>query len=93
MMKANALYDRYYLSYSGVSLPLKLVSPMQPNEIENRNTFFGAMLDGAGREAIIHKVVYGEVEMSHNYGFDDAGKLLWAEITNVDDETQRLEFN
>ncbi|TVZ38802.1 hypothetical protein P886_3184 [Alteromonadaceae bacterium 2753L.S.0a.02] len=91
-MKANNTYDRYYLSYTGVRLPLKLVNPLEPAEIENRNTFFGAVLDDQGREAIIHKVVYGDIELAHIYGFDEDGKLRWAEITNADEETQRLEF-
>lgn len=85
-------YDRYFLSYSGAKLPLKLVGPLTIDEIDNRNTYFGACVDEEGREILIHKVVYGEVEMEHRYGYKDGGELAWAEILNVDDEMQRLEF-
>jgi hypothetical protein len=91
-MKANDRYDRYYLSYSGVSLPLKLVSQLDNAEINNRNTFFGAICDANGREEIIHKVVYGEVELIHAYTFNQQGTLTRAEITDIDGETQVLTF-
>lgn len=92
-MKANDKYDRYYLSYTGIKLPLKLVNQLDAAEIENRNTFFGAILDDQGREAIIHKVVYGTVELAHVYSFDEQGNLRAAHITNADDEEQQLTFD
>jgi len=86
-------YDRFFLSYSGVSLPLNLVSPVTAEGVENRNTYFGACVDDAGRITLIHKVVYGEVEMSHRYEYDADGCLKMAEIINADDEGQRLIFD
>lgn len=86
-------YDRYYLSYSGIKLPLKLVSPLQATEVENRNTYFAACIDKEGRNTLIHKVVYGEIELAHRYGYDPSGKIQWAEITNIDREVQRFEFD
>lgn len=85
-------YDRYYLSYSGITLPLKLVGELDPAEIENRNTFFGAELDSEGRQTLIHKVVYGEVELEHRYGYHDDGAISWAEILDEDGDVQRLNF-
>ena len=86
-------YDQYYLSYSGLKLPLKLVSPMKSEEIENRNIYYGVHLDVNGNPISIHKVVYGEIEMQHEYGYSDSGDLKWAEITNIDNEVQRFEFS
>jgi hypothetical protein len=92
-MSSPEHYDQHFLSYSGVSLPLQLVSPLERGETENRNTFFGVRLDHAGRAALIHKIVYGEVELEHRYGYHDNGALQWAEIVDDDDEVQRLEFD
>ena len=38
-------YDAYFLSYSGVRLPMKMVGALEPTEIDNRNTFFGVDYD------------------------------------------------
>ena len=46
-MNANANGPRYFLSYSGVSLPLRLVSPLAASELQNRNTYFRAVYDEA----------------------------------------------
>lgn len=92
-MKALEHYDRYYLSYSGIRLPLKLVSPLNTQEIDNRNTYFGAMVDASGRTRTIHKVVYGAVEMAHDYQFNEQGQLLRAEIMNEDGELQTFTFD
>ena len=92
---SNALpkYDRYYLSYSSPTLPLKLVSPLSLEDITNRNTFFGANLDEQGRICLIHQLVYGHIELCHQYGYDKDGQLSWAEISNTDDEVRKLWFN
>lgn len=86
-------YDQFFLSYSGVALPLNLVSEITPDGVENRNTYFGACVDDAGRLTLIHKVVYGEVEMSHRYEYAPEGWLKRAEIINADDEGRRLLFD
>jgi hypothetical protein len=67
-MNANANGPRYFLSYSGVSLPLRLVSPLAANELQNRNTYFRAVYDEADRLVSCEKLVYGEVELTHLYG-------------------------
>jgi len=86
-------YDQFYLSYTGVTLPLKMVSPIEREATENRNTWFGVCVDEAGRITLIHKRVYGELELSHRYEYDDAGRLRLAEIINVDQEGTRLGFD
>ncbi len=49
MGKNLPVYDRYFLSYTGIKLPLKLTSPLERSEIENRNTYFGANFDTEDR--------------------------------------------
>ncbi|WP_432695123.1 DUF6156 family protein [Marinobacterium sp. YM272] len=92
-MSQSEQYDKYFLTYSGIALPLQLVNPLARTETENRNTFFGVQLDENGRFKLVHKLVYGEVEFEHRYGYHSNGALSWAEISDEDDEVQRLEFN
>ena len=85
-------YDNYYLSYSGTKLPLKLVNPLSLDEVENRNTYFGAQTDALGRTTLIHRVVYGEIDLEHRYGYYASGALSWAEILDSEGEIRRLSF-
>ncbi len=77
---------RYFLSYSGVKLPLNLVSPIAETELENRNTYFRAGFDSAGKIISCEKIVYGEVELTHTYEYDADGVLSRATIAMGDDE-------
>lgn len=84
---------RYFITYSGVSLPLRLVNEIQATELNNRNTYFLGDYDAAGRPVILEKVVYGDVELRHRYRYADDGRLAWAEITDADGEVTELEFD
>lgn len=88
-----ANYDQRFLSYSGTGLPLNMVSPITDEAIENRNTWFGVCIDEYGRIRLIHKLVYGSVELSHEYQYNDDGKLVVADIRSIDDEATRLWFD
>lgn len=92
-MGSTTFYDQYYLSYSGAGLPLNLVSPIEPEDVHNRNTYFGAKLDESGRISLIHKRVYGEIELSHRYEYYPNGTLKLADIHNIEDEGIRLRFD
>ncbi|GAB6041955.1 DUF6156 family protein [Endothiovibrio diazotrophicus] len=84
---------RYFLSYTGVQLPLKLVSPLNDDEVRNRNTYFSARFDGQERLLVVRKVVYGELEMEHRYTYHANGTLSRAEITDECDETRVIEYD
>ncbi len=85
---------RYFLSYSGVSLPLRLVEEIPESSLRNRNTWFLAEHDEAGRILRIEKRVYGETEMTHDYRYDAAGKLLEARIMiGEEEDAQTLRFD
>ena len=88
----NADNDGYYyfLTYSGVSLPLNLVSPLDPNDLANRNTFFRVRYDEAERLLLCEKMVYGEVELRHTYEYRAEGGLARALIEMGEDETEVL---
>jgi len=81
-----------FLSYSGIRLPLKLVNPLDSDEIDNRNTFYRGYFDRHERLLRLEKVVYGEVELEHRYCYYADGLLKQAEIT-MDDETNVIKYD
>jgi hypothetical protein len=83
---------RCFVTYTGVKLPFKLVNELQPNEVQNRNTYFCGYFDG-DRLLGFDKYAYGEIELAHRYSYRDNGKLSGAEITDIDGETTLLEFD
>jgi hypothetical protein len=83
---------RYFVTYSGVKLPLKLVNPIEEGGLGNRNTYFRAVFDDQDRPISIEKVVYGEIEMAHRYDYDASGALKTAHITMLD-ETTVMDFS
>jgi hypothetical protein len=86
-------YCQYFASYSGVKLPLNLVSPIAAEALANRNTFIRAYFDAAGALIGFDKVVYGEVELAHRYRYDGNGVLRRAEIVMLDEEAIILQFD
>lgn len=82
---------RYFVTYSGVKLPLKLVDPLQAAGLSNRNTYFRAEYDDQERLIAVEKIVYGEVEMAHRYDYHPNGALKAAHVT-MDGDTVVMEF-
>lgn len=82
---------RYFVTYSGVKLPLKLVNPLEEAELGNRNTFIRAAFDERDRIILVEKMVYGEIELAHQYAYDESGALKTAHVT-MDGETTVLNF-
>ena len=83
---------RYFVSYSGIKLPLKLVNEITEDYLNNRNTYYCGYFDAKGRMMLCQKVVYGEVESEHQYQYYDNGILKQAQITE-DDEVREIHFN
>ncbi len=77
---------RYFLATSGVKLPLKLVNEIDPGALSNRNTYLRAHYDAEGNLRRFEKMVYGEVELTHIYDYDEGGHLRRAEIVMLDEE-------
>lgn len=85
---------RCYTSYSGVSLPLKLVSEIPEEDLRNRNTYFQGCFDDQERLCICRKVVYNETEFEHRYSYHANGQLKQALITeDGEDEPTSLNFD
>lgn len=82
---------RYFVSYSGVKLPLRLVDPLEPAQLKHRNTFIRARFDAHDRLVECEKLVYGEVQLAHRYHYGADGALKRAEIV-MDDETTVAEL-
>lgn len=83
---------RYFLTYRGVGLPLRLAEELDAAGVEHRGTFFRARYDAQDRLVCCEKVVYGEVELEHLYEYDPEGTLLQAKLTLAGEEPQTLSF-
>jgi hypothetical protein len=90
-MSDTDLVVRYFVSYSGIKLPLKLVNELSESGIDNRNTYFRAAYDSEGKLIHCQKLVYGEKEMEHQYSYYDTGAIRHATIMMAG-ETRELEF-
>lgn len=81
---------RFFLSYSGLKLPLQLTGELDAAALRHRNTYLRAEYDEAGRMVRCEKLVYGEVEMVHDYRYGADGQLLSATITHGDEPPREL---
>ncbi|MDX1812346.1 MAG: DUF6156 family protein [Gammaproteobacteria bacterium] len=84
---------RYFVSYSGIKLPLKLVNPLDDESLQNRNTYYRGYFNNAEQIVACHKVVYGEIEQAHNYEYYENGVLKRAEISMGEDELTVLSYD
>ncbi len=85
--------SRFFVTYTGVRLPFRLVNELEAGEVENRNTFIRGYFDEQGRITGFDKLAYGDIELQHRYTYHDNGKLSTAEITDIDGETMMLVFD
>lgn len=93
-MELENCVTRYFISYSGVKLPLKLVNELaDESHLENRNTYFRGCYDADQRLMLLEKLVYGDVELRHVYTYHSSGILAEAEITDADGEIEVLRFD
>ena len=92
MSETQQLISRYFVSYSGIKLPLKLVTEISSEGLHNRNTYYRGYFDEQGKMLCCQKVVYGEVETEHHYQYHQNGALKHAQISE-DDEVRDVYFN
>lgn len=90
-MDTDKLQKRFFISYTGVTLPLTLVNELDDG-VEQRITYFIGYYTDQQQLLCVEKVVYGEIEMRHEYDYDAQGKLSRADIIE-DDETRSLVFD
>lgn len=92
-MTLKSKKKRFFTSYSGLMLPLKLVGEISLEELKNRNTYFEAIYDENSRLITCSKMVYGETDMKHQYKYRENDTLKEAIIYNSGEEEQRLVFD
>lgn len=84
---------RFFVSYTGVKLPLRLVTAIALDQLSNRNTFIRGFFDRDGALTGFDKVVYGEIELRHRYDYHPGGALSRAEIVMLDEDPVTLHFD
>ncbi len=84
-------HARYFLSYSSVKLPLKLVNEITEQELNYRNFYYRGYFDTAGQLVHCQKIVYSEIESEHYYRYNDEGQLTWAQIVE-EGEVREVDF-
>lgn len=92
-MNKKELQCRYFTSYIGVKLPLKLVNELDGTGIDKRITYFTGYYDEEERVKIIEKVVYGEIEFSHHYEYNADDELEKAILVEDDELPRTLMFD
>lgn len=93
MTETTEGHCRYFLSYTGVKLPLKLLTELEPAQLENRNTYFKGYYDAEDKLTGVQKMVYGEIEMEHRYAYHPNGALSAVEIIDAEGESNRMAFD
>lgn len=86
------MIPRYFTSYSGAGLPLRLVGELAADDMRNRNAYYIGAFDAEGRLTQCEKVVYGEIELRHEYCYHADGRLARALIDNGDDDPSLIEY-
>jgi hypothetical protein len=61
--------------------------------LENRITYFAGYYDEKGRLKMLEKVVYGEIEFSHHYEYNQDDRLEKAVMIEDDEIPRTLIFD
>ena len=89
----STLMCRHYVSYSGVALPLKLITPLDEESLDGRITYFRGYYNAQEQLVAVEKVVYGEIEFEHRYEYRPDGRLKSAELREVDETPRTMRFD
>lgn len=92
-MNKQELQRRCFITYTGITLPLKLLNELDNESLGNRITYFAGYYDGMGRLKILEKVVYGEIEFTHHYDYNQDDKLEKAVLIEGDEPPRTLVFD
>jgi len=84
---------RYFVSYTGVKMPAKLVGPIDPETLVTRNTWIRAYYDAEDRLMGFETIVYNEPELTHRYEYYPNGAIKFVELINVDREVTHLSYD
>lgn len=92
MENEQSLTCRHYVSYSGVALPLKLITPLDADSVERRITYFRGYYNSQEQLVAVEKVVYGEIEFEHRYDYYPDGRIKLAELREPDEAPRVMQF-
>ena len=84
---------RHFVSYTGVALPLKLITPLEDESLDRRITYFRGYYNDQEQLMVVEKVVYGEIEFEHRYQYHEDGRLKSAELIEADEAPRVMEFD
>lgn len=90
---SRELNRRYFTSYTGVRLPLKLTNELEADSMDNRITYFVGYYDAADCLTKIEKIVYGEVEFTHQYEYDENNLINKAVLTEENEDPRIMVFD
>jgi hypothetical protein len=93
MEDKDRLQCRHFVSYTGVALPLKLITPLDDESMDRRITYIRGYFNDQDQLMGLEKVVYGEVEFEHHYQYHEDGRLKSAELIEADEEPNIMYFD
>jgi hypothetical protein len=93
MENKDSLHCRHFVSYTGVSLPLKLITPLDDEGVDKRITYIRGYYNDQDQLMALEKVVYGEVEFEHRYQYHADGRIKSAELIEADEEPNIMLFD
>jgi len=93
MENKQSLQCRHFVSYTGVKLPLKLITPIDGESVDKRITFFRGYYNAQEQLVTVEKVVYGEIEFEHRYDYHADGRLKSAELREEDEAPKVMQFD
>ncbi len=89
----QSLQCRHFVTYTGVTLPLRLITPLEGEGLDRRLTYFRGYYNAQEQLVVVEKIVYSEVEFEHHYEYHDDGRLKSAKMIEADDAPRIMEFN
>lgn len=93
MKDKQSLQCRHFVSYSGIKLPLKLITPLDGESVDKRIAYFRAYYNDLEQLVAVEKVVYGEIEFEHRYDYYANGRLMSAELREFDEAPRVMQFD
>lgn len=74
----------YFSSFSGYSIPLKLVDKITRDEAIARDSYYVAIYDDEGKLLSVEKYFQGKLFFKHEYSYRDNGVLQESRVVNAE---------
>jgi len=83
----DSLTLRYFVTYTGVKPPVKLLDEMPATGLTNRNTYFRGWYNADEQLVKLEKAVYDGIELRHDYLYHPNGRIAQATIELPGEQT------